>query len=103
MNFTNLKKFIDTLPVYGIPSSDIIVYRDHKEIWRHAVGEPLRGDELYNTYSCSKIVTCLAALQLFEQGKFLMKDPISQYLPEFDELYVKKGSFSVDCEPPVPF
>ena len=42
MNFTNLKNFIDTLPAYGIPSSDVIVYRDHKEIWRHAVGEPLR-------------------------------------------------------------
>ena len=103
MDFTNLKNFIDTLPGYGIPSSDIIVYRDHEELWRHAVGEPLRGDELYNTYSCTKIVTCVAALQLFEQGKFLMRDPISQYLPEFDELYVKKGSFSVDCETPITF
>ena len=76
MNFTNLKNFIDTLPEYGIPSSDIIVYRDHKELWRHTVGEPLRGDELYYMYSCTKVVTCIAALQLFEQGKFLMKDPI---------------------------
>ena len=103
MDFTNLKNFIDTLPAYGIPSSDIIVYRDHKELWRHQVGEPLRGDELYYMYSCTKVVTCIAALQLFEQGKFLMKDPISNYLPEFDELYVKKGSFSVACETPVTF
>ncbi len=103
MNFTNLKNFIDTLPEYGIPSSDIIVYRDHKELWRHTVGEPLRGDELYYMYSCTKVVTCIAALQLFEQGKFLMKDPISQYLPEFDELYVKKGNFSVACETPITF
>ena len=74
MNFTNLKNFIDTLPAYGIPSSDVIVYRDHKEIWRHAVGEPLRGDELYNTYSCSKIVTCLAAL-LSSREWLLGSDP----------------------------
>ncbi len=103
MDFTYLKNFIDTLPAYGIPSSDIIVYRDHKEIWRHQVGEPLRGDELYYMYSCTKVVTCIAALQLFEQGEFLMKDPISNYLPEFDELYVKKGNFSVACETPVTF
>ena len=110
MNFTNLKNFIDTLPAYGIPSSDIIVYRDHKEIWRHTVGvkdtetgAPLTGDELYYMYSCTKVVTCIAALQLFEQGKYLMKDPISNYLPEFDEMYVKKGSFSVACETPITF
>ena len=103
MDFTNLKNFIDTLPEYGIPSSDIIVYQNHKELWRHTVGEPLRGDELYYMYSCTKVVTCIAALQLFEQGKFLMKDPISNYLPEFDEIYVKKGSFSVACETPITF
>jgi len=38
MNFKNLEKFIDSLPTYGIPRSDIIVYRDHKELYRHKVG-----------------------------------------------------------------
>lgn len=110
MNFINLTNFIDSLPAYGIPGADVIVYRDHEELYRHSAGvrdnesgEPLRGDELYYMYSCTKVVTCIAALQLFEQGKFLMRDPISKFLPEFDEVCVKKGAFSAYSETPITF
>lgn len=110
MNFTNLEKFIDSLPAYGIPSSDIIVYRDHKELYRHTVGvrdtetgEPLRGDELYFMYSCTKVVTCVAALQLFEKGKFLMRDPVSSVLPEFKDVRVKHDAYTVEPSTPITF
>ena len=103
MNFTNLTNFINSLPAYGIPTADVIVYRDHRELYRHRAGEPLRGDELYYMYSCTKVVTCIAALQLFEQGKFLMRDPVSNVLPEFADVRVKNGAYTVPAERPITF
>lgn len=39
----------------------------------------------------SKLVTCVAALQLYEQGRYLLNDPVSNYLPEFAEMKVYKS------------
>ena len=44
---------------------------------------PIAEDTIYRIYSMSKIVTCTAALMLYEQGKFLLNDPLEAYLPEF--------------------
>ena len=33
--------------------------------------------------SCTKVVTAVAALQLLEQGKWALEDPVSKYLPAF--------------------
>jgi CubicO group peptidase (beta-lactamase class C family) len=33
--------------------------------------------------SCTKVVTAVAALQLLEQGKWALEDPVSDYLPAF--------------------
>ncbi len=103
MDFKKLTEFIDTLPAYGIPSADITVFHDHKPLYRHSAGYtdtdakiPVRGNELYFMYSCTKVVTCVAALQLFERGKFLMRDPVSNFLPEFANVKVRHGAY---CEP----
>ncbi len=108
MNFTKLQEFIDSLPAYGIPSADIIVYQDHKPIWRHSAGftdtdakTPVRGDELYFMYSCTKVITCVAALQLFERGKFLMRDPVANFLPEFANVKVRRGTYSEPAKAPL--
>ena len=39
----------------------------------------------------TKPITCLAALILYEQGKFDLGDPIEKYLPEFKNLKVLKS------------
>ncbi|RUS45138.1 serine hydrolase [Cohnella sp. AR92] len=40
-------------------------------------------DTLYRIYSMTKVVTCVAALKLYEQGYFLLDDPLEEYLPAF--------------------
>ena len=47
------------------------------------------GKEKYNIYSCSKVITCTAALQLFEKGMFSLEDKLSDYMPEFKNMTVK--------------
>ncbi len=103
MNFKALQHFMDTLPSRGIPTADLVVMEGHEERFRHQVGKPLTGHELYFMYSCTKLVTCVAAMQLFEQGKFLMNDPISTVLPEFADVRVKNGAYTVPAVRPITF
>lgn len=45
--------------------------------------KPITADTIYRIYSMSKVVTCVAALMLYERGSFLLNDPLEEYLPEF--------------------
>jgi CubicO group peptidase (beta-lactamase class C family) len=44
---------------------------------------PIRTDHIYRIASQTKAITSLAVMMLFEEGKFLLDDPLSRYLPEF--------------------
>ncbi|ULL14927.1 class A beta-lactamase-related serine hydrolase [Paenibacillus sp. H1-7] len=43
----------------------------------------IQSDTLYRIYSMTKVVTCVAALMLYEKGMYLLNDPVEEYLPEF--------------------
>ncbi|RXW17483.1 hypothetical protein EST38_g8378 [Candolleomyces aberdarensis] len=49
---------------------------------------PVDIDSVFWICSQSKMITHLAALQLIEAGNLLLEDPVSKYLPEFDNLIV---------------
>ncbi|TVY09175.1 serine hydrolase domain-containing protein [Paenibacillus cremeus] len=51
-------------------------------------GTPIAQDTIYRIYSMTKVVTCVAALMLYEKGHFLLNDPVEEYLPEFKNLSV---------------
>ena len=96
MNFQPLKDFLDYyLPMLGVPGSDTIIYKDHKEIFRYQSGfdslrfrSPVRPDALYNIYSCTKVATVVAIMQLVERGEILVTDPLYAFIPEFRDARV---------------
>lgn len=98
MNFDRLKDFLDFyLPMLGVPGSDTVIYKDHQEIFRHTTGFdnlknriPLKKDNVYNLYSCTKVATCIAAMQLVERGEILLTDPVHIYFPEYKNLTVER-------------
>ena len=97
----NLAKFIEEK---NMPSADIIIYHNHKEIYRHTFGTkdaakttPLKGDELYFLYSASKPITCVAAMRLVERGIISIEDPVSKYIPEYKDLTYKCGDEIRPC------
>lgn len=96
MNFSKLTQFLHHLvdEVY-IPSVCMQVYRDGVQVYSHAYGcpegMPVTPDTTYNLYSVSKVITCTAALQLLEEGKYLLTDPLYEYFPQFREMYVRCG------------
>ncbi len=80
----------------GIPGFDLVVYKDGECILRHMGGYadpenkiPMTGKEKYHIYSCSKLITCVAAMQLWEKGMFSLEDNLSDYLPAFKEMTVQ--------------
>lgn len=63
-------------------------------------GTAIDEGRIMNIYSMTKIMTCVAAMQLVEKGAMLLNDPISAYMPEYAEMYVRKqgldGEFALE-------
>jgi len=90
MDFTALKAYIDDLhQQQGVPGCDIIVYRHGQPVYRYTTGD-VNEQTLYNLYSCSKPITVTAALQLVEQGRLHLDDPVATYLPEYANAFVEE-------------
>ena len=54
-------------------------------------GDAVSRDTIFRIYSMSKIVTSVAVLQLFEQNKLLLSQPVTDFIPELKELRVFTG------------
>ena len=65
-----------------------IAYLNAQGMQDKEASKPMTEDTIFRIYSMSKPVTAVAAMTLWEQGKFHMFDPISKYLPEFADMKV---------------
>ncbi len=86
---------IDKMLRQGIDSGWIagavgFISRDGRVAYNKAFGvsdiearTPMHTDDIFRIASQTKAITSLAVMMLFEQGKFLLDDPISKYIPEF--------------------
>ena len=52
---------------------------------------PIEDDTIYRIYSMTKPVTGVAMMMLYEEGKFELDDPVSKFVPEFENLKVLGG------------
>jgi CubicO group peptidase (beta-lactamase class C family) len=58
-----------------------------------AAGTPVEPDTLWRIYSMTKPVTAVAAMMLWEEGRFELTDAISRWIPAFADVRVfDKGS-----------
>jgi CubicO group peptidase (beta-lactamase class C family) len=67
-----------------------LIVRNGKIIYHKGFGyddeektKPIRTDNIYRIASQTKAITSVAVMMLYEEGKFLLDDPISKYIPEF--------------------
>lgn len=67
-----------------------LVLRHGKVAWFKSQGmmdreaaKPMRNDAMFRICSMTKPITSLAVMMLYEEGRFLLEDPVSKYLPEF--------------------
>ena len=58
---------------------------------RDSSGVPVRVDSLFQIASMTKAITTVAALQLVEQGKVELAEPVAKHLPQLADLEVLEG------------
>lgn len=73
-----------------IPGAMMIVVRKGKIVHYNAIGyndtrtkEPLTREHIFRIMSMSKAITSTAVMMLYEEGRFQLDDPVSNYIPEF--------------------
>ncbi|NHK31849.1 MAG: beta-lactamase family protein [Asgard group archaeon] len=49
---------------------------------------PISFDSIFRIHSMTKPITTVGLMLLYEEGKFKLDDPISKYLPEFEDMKV---------------
>ncbi len=60
--------------------------------WQDIAGQrPMQRDTIFRIYSMTKPITTVAAMMLWEEGRFKLDDPVSKYLPELKNLDVYAG------------
>ena len=82
-----------------IPGTVTLVARRGKVVHFEANGSrdlarqlPMQKDTIFRLYSQSKPVTGVAVMMLFEEGHFLLSEPVAKYLPEFADMQVYVGT-----------
>jgi CubicO group peptidase (beta-lactamase class C family) len=92
---STVQKSIDDKRIAGAVT---LVMRHGKVAWFKAQGmadreasKPMNTDALFRICSMTKPITSLAIMMLYDEGRFLLDDPVSKYLPEFKnpKVYVK--------------
>ncbi|MCY3883729.1 MAG: serine hydrolase [Gammaproteobacteria bacterium] len=108
MSSERLERVTDVMQSYidrgYVPGIHVLVARRGVIVYDNAIGtrgkdddRPLEKDALYRIYSMTKPITAVAAMQLYEQGKFKLDSPVAEFISEFGELKVHAGD-----EEPVP-
>ena len=98
--------FQDWIDSKRLPSAAILVLHDGETVFEHHAGNldvelenPVQADSLFRIYSMTKPVTAIAVMKLVEDGKLALDDPISNVLPEFQDLEVYGESGNMPADP----
>ncbi len=73
-----------------LPGWLILVSRGGKIVYLGSYGyrdlesrAPIEWDTLFRIYSMTKPITAVAAMMLYEEGAFMLNEPVSKWIPEF--------------------
>ena len=109
MNFSKVEQFMNEMPRRGVPGCELAVTKNGETVYRKVVGyadadmkRPLSGKDISWIFSCSKVITCLGAMRLVEEGKIALDDPVSKYIPEFEHMKIRDKKTGVVTDATVP-
>jgi CubicO group peptidase (beta-lactamase class C family) len=98
-----IQEYIDTNQIAGAVS---LIARKGKVVhfeaqgWRHKEeNQPMQKDTIFELMSMTKPIVSTALMMLWEDGKFLLDDPISKWLPSYANKMVMVNGKLVKAEP----
>ncbi len=84
-----------------IPGAVALIYRNGKAVYFKSFGMsdieagiPMRNDSMFRIASMSKAITSVGVMMLYEEGRFLLNDPVSKFIPEFKDMKVMAADSS---------
>jgi CubicO group peptidase (beta-lactamase class C family) len=57
---------------------------------------PVEVDTLFRIYSMTKPIASVAAMMLYEEGRFELKDPVSRFVPAFEDVRVYRAGSALN-------
>jgi CubicO group peptidase (beta-lactamase class C family) len=108
----HFQKYIDDGKLSGVLTlvarKGQLAYVDNRGQMDIETGRALAPDAIFRIYSMTKPVTSVAAMMLYEEGRFQLDDPISRYLPAFANAQVYTGGSArkpetIAAERPISF
>jgi CubicO group peptidase (beta-lactamase class C family) len=70
---------------------DKLVYLQTRGMRDVELARPVEEDTIFRFYSMTKPITTMAAMMLYEEGRFQLDDPVSKYIPALGNLKVFIG------------
>ena len=90
-----------------IAGAVILVARHGKIAYHQAFGlmdreteKPMATDAIFRICSMTKPVTSVAVMMLYEEGHFMLNDPVSKFIPEFRDIKVLDPPYPEDTASP---
>ena len=83
----SLDRFLEDRKELDVSGNSLLIFHKDQEVYRHYSGV-VQADSIFRVCSMTKVVTVVAALQLYEQGLFAMDDPVAKFLPAFANMTV---------------
>jgi CubicO group peptidase (beta-lactamase class C family) len=78
-----------------IPGAILLIQQHGKPVYHELIGvrdvatkEPMSDDTLFRLFSMVKPITSFVAMQLIDEGKLSLSDPVSKYIPSFANVKV---------------
>ena len=89
-----------------VPGAVMLVARRGKIAWLNVQGkrdpaqpDPMKVDSIFRIYSMTKPIVSAALMQLVEEGRLQITDPVSKYLPEIGSMKVGTEVTGADGKP----
>jgi len=96
-----------------IPGAVLLIQQHGVPVYHQLIGvrdtatkEPMTDDTIFRLFSLSKPITSVVAMQLIDEGKLALNDPVARYIPSFANVKVgvekksEDGSRTLELVPP---
>lgn len=89
-----------------VPGAVMLVARRGKIAWTAtlgkrdpASGDAMKPDSIFRIYSMTKPIVSVAVMQMVEEGRLQVSDPVAQFLPEIGKMKVGHEKMGADGRP----
>ena len=89
-------KLVDEKKLAGIQAAILrngkLIYFDNYGYLNVENQVPISENSIFRIFSMTKPIVSVALMQLYEEGKFKLNDPVHKHIPEFKKLFILKDS-----------